>query len=91
MTSRDLAVLTALHEYRYLDREQVERLFFQGRRRAQLRLQELRSRGLIIGWRCLLQPGLHPRPSVYVLAAAGARLLAHATSADPRPLIARAR
>ena len=91
MTSRDLAVLTALHEYRYLDREQVERLFFQGRRRAQLRLLELRSRGLITGWRCLLQPGLHPRPSVYVLAAAGARLLAHSTNADPRPLIAGAR
>ena len=91
LTSRDLAVLTALHQYRYLDREQVERLFFQGRRRAQLRLLELRSRGLITGWRCLLQPGLYPMPSVYVLAAAGARVLAHSRHADPRPLVARAR
>ncbi len=90
-TERDVAVLTALSQYRYLDREQLERLFFQGRRRAQLKLLQLRDHGLITGWRCLLQPGLHPRPSVYVLAAAGARLLAHASNADPRPLIARSR
>jgi hypothetical protein len=88
---RDLAILTAVHQYRYVDREQVQRLFFEGPRRTQLRLLELRSHGLISGWRCLLQPGLYPRPSVYVLAAAGARLLAHRRNVDPRPLVARAR
>jgi hypothetical protein len=81
----------ALDQYRYLDREQIEQLFFDGRRRSQLKLRRLALHGLIIGWLSLLQPGLRPRPSVYLLSTRGATRLSREREIDPRAAIQRAK
>ena len=90
LTSRDLAILMALDQYRYLDRKQIQDLFFQGPRPCQQRLHYLTTSHLIVSWQVRLQPGLHPRPSVYLLSTRGARLLARLSQADPAPLIRQA-
>jgi len=77
----------ALDQYRYLDREQIEQLFFDGRRRSQLKLRRLALDGLIIAWRSVLQPGLRPRPSVHLLSKRGAIRLSREREIDPRSAI----
>lgn len=39
LTTRDIAILTALSNYRYLNRDQVEQLFFPSRRVSQRRIK----------------------------------------------------
>jgi len=79
-----------LDQYRYLDREQIEQLFFQGSRSCQLRLKYLSECSLVLSWTARLQPGLHPRPSVFLLSTRGARVLAHVCSASQEPFVRRA-
>ncbi len=90
LTSRDLVILMALDQYRYLDRSQIEQLFFPGPRFCQRRLRYLAQCDVVLPWQARLQPGLHPRPSVYLLSARGARLLARFCKASPAPFVRRA-
>lgn len=89
--SRELAILLALDQYRYLDRNQVERLFFDARRTAQSTLRELLLRQMVLRWQ-RHEPGTsEPCASIYVLSARGAAHLSRACGIDPRPAMARAR
>jgi hypothetical protein len=89
LTARDIAILTALTQYRYLDRPQVQSLFFPSPRMAQLRLMELWDQGLIHRWRVIQPPGWRRGHSVLLLAVRGARLLAVCREEDPGPLMSR--
>src|SRR5260370_7701071 len=62
LTARDVAILTALDQYRYLDRQQLEELFFQGPRSSQLRLRFLSQSGLLVSCRARLPPCPVPPP-----------------------------
>ena len=90
LTARDIAILTALDQYRYLDRKQIQDLFFHGPRPCQIRLQHLNAQHVVVAWHVRLQPGLHPRPSVYLLSTRGARLLARVSQVDQGPPVRRA-
>ncbi len=90
LTARDVAILTALDQYRYLDRQQLEELFFQGPRSSQLRLRFLSQSGLLVSWRVRRQPGRIPRPSVFLLSWRGARVLAQLSGSSPDPFVKRA-
>ncbi len=89
-TSRDIAILMALDQYRYLDRELLQDLFFKGPRSCQLRLRHLTAQGLVICWQAVLQPGRQPRPSVYLLSVRGASLLARVFQSPRTPFVGRA-
>jgi hypothetical protein len=92
LTTRDTALLTALHQYRYLDREQIQILFY-GRtpRPSQRRLQRLRELGLVHMWRRLSRPGARTdEPSVWLLSRRGARLLADLRRNPSTPYIRQA-
>ena len=90
LTARDVAILMALDQYRYLDRQQLEELFFLGPRSSQLRLRFLAQSGLLVAWRVRRQPGRIPRPSVFLLSWRGARVLAQLAGASPDPFVKRA-
>ena len=89
ITQRDLAILSALHHYRYLDRGQVQALFFPSPRSSQLRLRWLCDQHLLIRWLALQPPGWHRRDSVFLLSPRGAGLLAASLNQDPRPYVRR--
>jgi len=91
LSARERAILLALHQYRYLDRSQLEALFFQGSRSAQLKLRELTLRQLVLRWDRRQHGTAAPRPSVYVLTGRGAARLSHTMQCDPRPPMTRAR
>ncbi len=91
LSDRERAILLALDEYRYLDRSQLEALFFSGSRAAQLKLRELTLRQLVLRWDRRLDGEPAPRPSIYVLTARGAAALSRAMQLDPRPAMTRAR
>jgi Replication-relaxation len=91
LSVRERAILLALDQYRYLDRTQLEALFFPGSRSAQLKLRELALRELVLRWDPRPDGGPVPRPSVYVLSARGAARLSRAMHIDPRPAVSRAR
>ena len=57
LSDRDLAILLAIDQYRYIDSDQVAELFDQSRRKAQLCLKDLLWRGLIYRWPPDLQQG----------------------------------
>lgn len=76
LTQRDVAILQALHDYRYLTTLQIQQLFFHGIRSAQMRLQFLSTHGLIYRWQMIDPPGLTRRPSLLLLTSRGGRLLA---------------
>ena len=63
LTARDVAILMALDQYRYLDRQQLEELFFQGPRSSKLRFRFFSQSGLFVSWRVRQQPGCIRRPS----------------------------
>lgn len=90
LSDRDLAILLAIDQYRYLDRDHVTDLFFSGRRNAELTLKELLWRGLIHRWP-LLRWQDTTVPSVYALTSSGARQIAKLRDQDPRPIVDRAR
>ena len=56
LTLRDVAILSALDQYRYLDAAQIEALYYTGQRRCELRLSQLRQRGLLARWIALKPP-----------------------------------
>ncbi len=76
LTQRDIAILQALHDYRYLTTLQIRQLFFPGIRSAQLRLEYLEDQGLLYRWKMFELPGMTRRPSLLLLTPRGARLLA---------------
>ena len=91
LTRRDLALLAALDAYRYLDTQQLARLFFAGEHRTWTRLRELAALGLTSCWLARVHPGRAQRPAVHLLTPAGARELAREFGRDPRPAVTRAR
>jgi len=74
--ARDLAILTALHQYRYLDLGQLMSLFFSDRRSCQSRLKKLRESRLVHRWLRIERPGRRCSDSVFLLSRPGATLLA---------------
>ena len=90
LTSRDLAILRALDSYRYLDRHQMQGLFFDGPRSCQYRLKWLVDRGLVNAWRTVIRPGHVRRASIFLLSARGASGLAGLSGDESRPYVLRA-
>ncbi len=90
LTPRDLAILTALDQYRYLDRHQLQALFFVGPRSCQYRLEWLVRQGLVTTWRVTMRPGFVRRASIYFLSPHGARALAESGNDDPIAYVQRA-
>ena len=89
-TPRDVAILQELDSHRYLDRNQIQALFFPGPRSCQYRLRCLLDQGLVRTWRAATRPGRICRASVYLLSRRGAALLAEWRDDDPRPYLKRA-
>jgi hypothetical protein len=91
LTQRDVAILQALHDYRYLNTLQIQQLFFHGIRSAQMRLHVLSNHGLIYRWQMIDPPGLTRRPSLLLLTPRGGRLLAEFRGHSPWSYIRRAK
>ena len=89
-TPRDMAILMALDSYRYLDRSQLQTLFFAGPRSSQYRLRWLVDRGLVRTWRVVMRPGRVCRSSIYLLSRRGAAALAEWLDEEPMPSVRRA-
>ncbi|MGH7759858.1 MAG: replication-relaxation family protein [Candidatus Dormibacteraceae bacterium] len=90
LTLRDLGILQELDSHRYLDRDQIQALFFPGPRNCQYRLQWLLEHGLLVRWRAATRPGRICRASIYLLAQRGAARLAEWRDQNPEPFIKRA-
>src|SRR5713101_552048 len=90
LTQRDLSILQALHDYRYLNTLQIQQLFFHGIRSAQMRLHFLSDLGLLYRWQMIDPPGLTRRPSMLLLTPRGGRLLAEFRGHPPWSYIRRA-
>jgi len=91
LTQRDIAIVQALHDYRYLNTFQIQQLFFHGIRSAQMRLRFLSDHGLIYRWQMIDPPGLTRRPSLLLLTPRGGRLLAEHRGDSPWSYIRRAK
>jgi Replication-relaxation len=89
-TPRDMAMLMALDSYRYLDRGQLQALFFSGSRSCQYRLRWLVEHGLVRTWRVVMRPGRVCRSSIYLLSRRGAGALAEWLDEEPRQYLRRA-
>jgi hypothetical protein len=89
-TPRDMAMLMALDSYRYLDRGQLQALFFSGPRSCQYRLRWLVDHGLVRTWRVVMRPGRVCRSSIYLLSRRGAAALAEWLDEEPRQYLRRA-
>jgi len=89
-TPRDMAILMALDSYRYLDRSQIETLFFSGTRSCQHRLRWLVHHGLVGTWRVVMRPGRICRASIFVLSRRGAAGLAEWLDVEPLTYVRRA-
>jgi Replication-relaxation len=87
LTTRDIAILLALSNYRYLDRDQVARLFFPTPRVSQRRIKWLKDRGLIYRWLMIEPPGWTRLHSLLLLSPRGARVLANCLDLSPRSLV----
>ena len=72
-TPRDMAILMAMDAYRYLDRSQIQTLFFAGPRSCQYRLRWLAHHGLVRTWQVVMRPGRVCRASIFLLSRRGAR------------------
>ena len=83
---RDLAVLLALHQYRYLDRLQVERLMFPGNKRGcQYRIKWLRDAGLVHRLTRVYPPGWLHGHSILLPSRRGAHVIAQSLGESPAP------
>ncbi len=91
LTARDVAILTALSQYRYLDQYQVQQLFFQAPRSCQSRVKWLRDHHLVHQWMALHPPGWRRRHSILLLSVRGAGVLAACLGEDAHGFIRRAR
>jgi hypothetical protein len=87
LTTRDIVILLALANYRYLDRDQVEQLFFPSRRVSQRRIKWLKDHGLIYRWLMIEPPGWTRLHSLLLLSPRGARVLANCLDMNPRTLV----
>ncbi len=83
LTQRDVAILQALHDYRYLNTLQIQQLFFHGIRSTQMRLHFLSDHGLLYRWQMIEPPGLTRRASMLLLTPRGGRLLAEFRGHSP--------
>ena len=90
LTQRDVAILRALDSYRYLDRHQIQGLFFEGQRSCQYRLKWLADHGLINAWRAVIRPGHVRTASIFLLSNRGASALAGLSEDEARPYVQRA-
>src|SRR6266849_6776796 len=90
LTQRDVAILQALDCYRYLDRHQIQSLFFQGPRSCQYRLKWLVEHGLVNAWHAVIRPGHVRSASIFLLSSRGAAALADLSGDDHRPYVLRA-
>ncbi|MGI0130743.1 MAG: replication-relaxation family protein, partial [Thermoplasmata archaeon] len=91
LTDRDVAILTALDQYRYLDQAQIQALYFPSPRACQLRTAWLREQGLVHGWLRVRPQTWRRHPSVLATSVRGAWLLANVRGQDPREAIRRSR
>jgi len=89
-TPRDVAILMALDAYRYLDRSQIQSLFFTGPRSCQYRLRWLVHHGLVRSWRVVMRPGRVCRASIFLLSRRGAAALAQWLDVEPAAFVRRA-
>ena len=89
-TPRDMAILMALDSYRYLDRSQIQTLFFAGTRSCQYRLRWLVHHGLVRTWRVVMRPGRLCRASIFLLSRRGAAALAEWLDVEPLAHVRRA-
>ena len=89
-TPRDVAILMALDAYRYLDRSQIQSLFFTGPRSCQYRLRWLVHHGLVRTWRVVMRPGRVCRASIFLLSRRGAAALAEWLDVEPVAFVRRA-
>ena len=89
LNQRDLLILQALYDYRYLNTLQVKELFFPSLRSCQMRLQSLKHLGLIYSWKVIETPGVRRRHSLLLISARGARVLADWHGDDPRDYVER--
>jgi hypothetical protein len=85
-----MAILMALDAYRYLDRSQIQTLFFAGPRSCQYRLRWLAHHGLVRAWRVVMRPGRVCRASIFLLSRRGAAALAEWLDVQPAPFVRRA-
>ena len=90
VTPRDAAILMALDSYRYLDRTQIQTLFFTGPRSCQYRLRWLVHHGLMHSWRVVMRPGRLCRASIFLLSRRGAAALAEWIDDEPLAYVRRA-
>jgi hypothetical protein len=91
LTNRDLAILAALDQYRYLDQAQIQALYFPSTRSSQIRTAWLHSQGLVHRWLRLRPQTWRRYPSVLATSVRGAWLLATARGHDPRTAMRRSR
>lgn len=91
LTQRDVAMLSALDQHRYLDQGQMEDLFFPSERATQLRIRWLRDQGLILRWLRLRPQTWLREPSVLALSSRGAWLLSSIRGEGPRAAMQRSR
>jgi hypothetical protein len=91
LTSRDVAILTALYQYRYLHRHHMQELFFQRPRTSQERIKWLKDQHLIHRWLALQPPGWRRRHSVLLLSTRGALVLAACRGEHFSPFVRRSR
>ena len=91
LTARDISILAALRQYRYLALDQLHRLFFDSLRRTQARGQWLRQQHLIYRWAASDICTLHRLPSVLAVSQRGAGVLAACLGEPSRPHVERAR
>ncbi len=89
LNQRDLVILQALYDYRYLNTLQVQELFFPSLRSCQMRLQVLHHQGLLYSWKVIETPGVRRRHSLLLISARGARVLANWHGEDPRAYVER--
>ena len=89
LNQRDLLILQALYDYRYLNTLQVKELFFPSLRSCQMRLQSLKDLGLIYSWKVIENPGVRRRHSLLLISAGGARVLADWHGDDSRDYVER--
>jgi len=78
LTPRDRDLIDAVHSYRALRRDQVQRLFFPSKNTANARLQRLQQHGYLARRRLPVEYGQGSGQWLYMLARRGAQLVAQA-------------
>ena len=82
LTERDVQVILAVHDYRALRREQIEKLFFPSRNTANARLQRLYHHGFLERRWLPVEFGRGTSQAIYLLAERGADVVAGQLGSD---------